>query len=398
MMKKYLVSLYCLIILQFPLSAQIQSGFSPKEARDMIALSNSFTFLDLYDDDSDIIPVGYKKEFTSGVFGMDNKYQVYVKGKTGVICFRGSTADQKSWLANIESAMIPAQGKIIIQNDVFEYKLAEDTAAAVHSGYVLGLAFLHQSILMQVKYLNAMGIYDIYLTGHSQGGALAALLLAYLEGLPSDRIASHNRFKTYAFANPMIGNKAFAKEYNQRFASTYLSFSIINPADPVPRLPVNYMEEKLFSKEGISSLLGDEEGFSTERLLKSAFFQTFEQTATSYIQSISASANDRLIKDLGKVILPAYVNDINYAVTGNRIQLRPFDYPKLLKDWAVVNYDSLANVVAKDENGYFLDNSLYKKPPMFFQHKPHNYYVGVLKAYFPTEYDALPEKCLPENL
>jgi hypothetical protein len=68
----------------------LQYVFDKEEALDMIALCNSFSFIELYNSDSMIIPKGYEKIYTSGVLGMENKYQVYKKGKIAVICFRGS--------------------------------------------------------------------------------------------------------------------------------------------------------------------------------------------------------------------------------------------------------------------------------------------------------------------
>jgi hypothetical protein len=41
--------------------AQLEKGFKKEEARDMIAICNSFTFLELFNSDSLILPQGYKK-------------------------------------------------------------------------------------------------------------------------------------------------------------------------------------------------------------------------------------------------------------------------------------------------------------------------------------------------
>ncbi len=91
-MRIFFISLITIFSLQS--FAQFQEGFNNEEARDMIAICNSFPFLDLYDD-VDIIPPGYTKKYTSGTFGMDNKYQIYTKGKVAVINLRGSN-DKKA--------------------------------------------------------------------------------------------------------------------------------------------------------------------------------------------------------------------------------------------------------------------------------------------------------------
>ena len=95
----------------------------------------------------------------------------------------------------------------------------------------------------QINKLNDKGVYDIIITGHSQGGALAHLTRAYLENLPEEEISSKNIFKTYSFANPMCGNEEFAREYKVRYSDSNMSYSVINPADMVPQMPMHYQEE-----------------------------------------------------------------------------------------------------------------------------------------------------------
>ena len=46
-----------------------------------------------------------------------------------------------------------------------------------------------------------------------------------------------------------------------------------------------------------------------------------------------------------------------------------------------------------DANGNY-----YRQEPGFFQHKPYNYYVGILKEYFSRDYNNLKMLYLPENL
>jgi hypothetical protein len=74
--------------------AQLKRGFDPQEVKEMIALCNSYSYLELYNDDRAIIPKGYTKIYSSPVIGMDNKFQVYTKGNIGVVNFRGSTAEK----------------------------------------------------------------------------------------------------------------------------------------------------------------------------------------------------------------------------------------------------------------------------------------------------------------
>jgi hypothetical protein len=377
--------------------AQLENGFKMQEARDMLAICNSFTFIDLYNTDEDILPPQYVKIYTSGVFGMDNKYQVYRKENVAVINLRGSTDKKISWMENIYSAMIPAKGKIKASGEIFNYCFARDTGATVHSGYALGLAYLANDVLYHIKSLNREGIYDFIITGHSQGGSLANMLRAYLENLPGDEISKENNFKTYAFAAPMVGNKAFAEEYNARFCSNYSSFNIVNVADPVPGFPVSYPEENFIS-ESLKSMLEEEGTFSPKKMVTDGLIYLFQDNISKSVKKLGYSTSAQISKELGPVEMPQFVQGFNYQKLGNVIELKPVEYPKMLKDSTILQNDSLMAIYKRDENGNFLNKILYVKEPWAYQHKPYNYYVSFLKQYFPGQYFILERKYLPENL
>ncbi|MBI5541548.1 MAG: hypothetical protein HY951_15910 [Bacteroidia bacterium] len=388
-----------IIILFFSINsfAQIKEGFSKYEARDMMALCCSYTFLDIYNTDAEIIPPKYLKRYTSGIFGMDNKYQIYINDKIAVINLRGSTDKKISWLENFSSAMIPAKGIIKISGEKFDYCFAKDSNAAVHAGYALGLAYLHNDILYQINILNKEGIYNFIITGHSQGGALANLLRTYLENLSGNEISKDNKFKTYSFGAPMIGNKQFTDEYNIRYCINNTSFNLINPSDQVPLLPLSYKDTN-YLKDNIKTLLFDYESFSIKDALSDGVVNLFEGGITKSVNLFSSSASKQIAKDLGTSELPQYVKDINYCRLGNTIKINPVVYPKILKDPKILKNDSLMKIFKKGTDGYFINKELYKKEPMFFQHKPYNYYTSILKSSFPEEYKLLKNKFLPENL
>ncbi|PKP51000.1 MAG: hypothetical protein CVT95_01845, partial [Bacteroidetes bacterium HGW-Bacteroidetes-12] len=75
-------TLFFLICFSLNGISQFHSPEDMKEAKEMAAICASFTFLDLYNSDRGIIPEGYKKTYTSGTLGMDNKYQIYQTEKT----------------------------------------------------------------------------------------------------------------------------------------------------------------------------------------------------------------------------------------------------------------------------------------------------------------------------
>lgn len=373
--------------------AQLYEGFNPEEVRDLSALCSSFTFENLYGSDKEIIPRGYTKVFTSPVIGMDNKFQVYEKGKIGIINFRGSTDKVSSWVENIYSAMIPAQGTMKIDKKDTPYNFSTAENAAVHSGYSLAIVLLSPLIVDQIQKLNQKGIHHILITGHSQGGALANLCRAYVEQLPAGTISSKNIFKTYAFACPMAGNKVFSEDYAELYADNNMSYTIINPADLVPSMPMHYDDKgKIFSKDRIKKWLSGQEAFNLRKVGTEFLVKKFEKSLKGYVNASNKILEKAISTNYQSIEMPAYVDDINYYQIGNVRELQAFEYPKIKLDPSTLTEKELSKLKPDEDGNY------YKKEPSFYQHKPYNYYVGVLKEYFSREYKKLAMKQLPENL
>jgi len=398
--------------------AQLSEGFDPTEAKSLIALCNSYTFLELFGSDSLIVPKEYRKVFTSKEIGMNNIFQVYESDSLGVINFRGSTNKTSSWIVNFYSAMIPGKGVIKIDSVNVSYRFATSTNAAVHSGYALTIVLLAPLIIEQIDKLNAKGIYNILLTGHSQGGALAHLSRAYLENLSDYGQFAENVYKTYAFANPMCGNKEFADEYKLRYSDTNMSYSIINPADLVPKLPMHYQEEKngygnvyykIIDPAGLVPKLPmnyqeknayDNLSYKSRANLfthgdfpkfKNLVIPTFESGLTTHVIQ-SNLVIERIISTFYVSIkMPAYVKDINYFQTGTIQHLEPFSIPEVQTDTnKMTKKEKAKKKKGKDRN----DNN---KKISLSQHRPYNYYIAFLKKYFSEEYKELDLLYLPEN-
>ena len=70
----------------------------------------------------------------------------------------------------------------------------------------------------------------------------------------------------------------------------------------------------------------------------------------------------------------------------------------MLKDSTILQNDSLMTVYKKGPDGHFINKELYAKESWTYQHKPYNYYVSILKMYYPEAYFSLKTKYLPENL
>jgi hypothetical protein len=391
------VSFFILMLFSISSFAQFKEGYNKQEVKEMIAMCNSFTFLDLYNSDSTILPLGYEKIYTSGIFGMDNKYQIYQKGNVAVINLRGSTDKKSSWLENINSAMIPAKGTMKVSGEYFHYTFARNLKAAVHSGYALGIAFLSKDLLFHINSMNREGVYHFIITGHSQGGSLANVLRAYLENLSHHEISSQNQFKTYSFAAPMVGNKEFAEEYKERYCDNQSSFNIVNPDDAIPTFPLSYNSNNYLS-DNLKTLFSDHESLNFKKMLSDGAVLLFEGGVSKTIKGFSSSVNRQISKDLGPVELPPYVEDINYQRLENRVEVEPAVFPKVLKDSTILKNETLMHMYMRDPQGDFYNKELYAKESWTYQHKPYNYYITILKIYFPEEYQALKRKYLPENV
>lgn len=377
----------------FRTMSQHSAGFDAKEARDFIQICNSFTYLDLEGSDQAIIPKEYTRIYTSPAYGMDNMFQVYVnQSKTkAVLNFRGSTDKKSSWLENMYSSLVPAKDTIFKGETIFLYKCAEDQTAAIHAGYILALSYCVDDVLKQIQNLNKQGIYTFYITGHSQGGALAQMTRAYLHFLPKSKLSAKNSFKVYAFANPMIGNKAFAQEYQQRFADPGYSFLLHNPEDIVPKMPVSY-NDSTFWKSNLQTMLFDRDNFSFKGSMKEGLLGMMGSKVGKFNNTISNNVQGELAKLLGDFRMPKYSKESNFMHTSNPILLPPTHYPLELRDSSILQNDSLMKLYKRDENGVFEDKSVYKRDKVLLQHKPYNYYTALLKMYFITDYDQLQDK------
>ena len=379
-MKKIVVLIFFLILSNISF-AQLKEGFDPEEVKDLIAICNSYTFLDLYGTDTLIIPNGYRKVYTSDAFVLDNMFQVYEYDNRGVINFRGTTTKTSSWLENLYSAMIPGEGTIKVDYKNYPYKFADDTSAAVHSGYALATILLSSELIRQINLLNSKNIYDILITGHSQGGALAHLVRAYLGNLPDSVISSKNVFKTYTFANPMCGNKAFATEYETRYSDTNMSYTIINTADLIPKLPTHFQENsKFFGYIRFKYWVYGLDKIDPKNMLN-FIIKLFEPVLQVYIKH-----SNKLIKTLVSassyisIDMPPYVNDIDYTHVGNIRTLEPFPVPDTPVDITNMTEEEIASLDHDQDGNYY-----YHKES-FYQHKPYNYYVEILREYFSKDY------------
>ena len=145
-------------------------------------------------------------------------------------------------------------------------RFAFSNKAAIHSGFAHG-AF---TLLLDKKYgilqalQNVPANSQVFVTGHSQGAALGTLVHAFLHyaliapedaGDPFEIGGKNFRLKSYVYAQPRLGNNAFAQDFAS-YTQIYDNAIVINNTlDPITQVPLTL--------EGLADVDGDLNGGSS---------------------------------------------------------------------------------------------------------------------------------------
>ncbi len=128
-------------------------------------------------------------------------------------------------------------------------RFAQDPKAAIHSGFAHGTF----AMLLDEKYGIVPVVSDkvpqgsrIFITGHSQGAALATLVHAFFHFAQADdnrsdvfKLCERNYpLKSYAFAQPKPGDALFAADFARHTQQDDSAIVINNVLDPVPQVPL----------------------------------------------------------------------------------------------------------------------------------------------------------------
>lgn len=184
-------------------------------------------------------PEHHKMIYRSPELGLDNRWDLWLRDDSvAVISLRGSTKKTISWIENLYSTMVPANGELHLSDSTkFEYHLASNPQASVHIGWLIGMASLAPDIVTQINICYQKGMRDFVIFGHSQGGALAYLLRSHLHYLQQQKLLpSDIRIKTYCSAAPKPGNLYYAYSY-EHITQGGWGFNVLNTADWVPETP-----------------------------------------------------------------------------------------------------------------------------------------------------------------
>lgn len=324
----FIVSLI-LICLHNSQAQQFKKGFDKKEYINLMYLSARQ--LDTpWVNHKFPIPDHYQLIYRSPVVGLDNRWDLWKNNEnTAVISLRGTTKNGISWLENFYAAMLPAQGSIQISKQyTFQYKLAENKRAAVHTGWLIGIACLSQSIIPKIDSLYKTGVKQFYIMGHSQGGALAYLLTAHLHYLQKDGKLPHDiQMKTYCSAAPKPGNLYFAYDY-ESYTQQGFAYNVVNADDWVPETPAvvqtindfNEVNPFVDAKNTIKK-----QKFGLKIAMKVVYRNLVKPThkAQQKNQKYLGNKTTKLVKKtLPELKLPPFANTSNYARAGNFITLQ----------------------------------------------------------------------------
>ncbi len=317
------------LILSAKSQSKLTAGFDANEY--MEALRVSSQHLDsLYP--SYALPVvgNYQRVYRSPVVGLKNRFDVWVKDNNiGIISIRATIAESESWIENFYMGMIANEGSIVLTNkQVFKYKIAADTNAYVHLGWMVGLGHMAPDIVSHINELYSKGIKQFIIIGHSQGGAIAYLLRSYLQYLDEKTLPKDIIFKTYCSAPPKPGNLFYSYDYDYITRGGW-GFRIINKLDWVPESPftvqtsddVNTVSPMRDREKAMEHL-----GFASKVYLQTVYRKlnrASKKTLKLYNKYLGHTLYKLIKKTHPQYIEPAYKASVNYCITGTPIILVP---------------------------------------------------------------------------
>ncbi|MCE7069962.1 lipase family protein [Dyadobacter sp. CY327] len=287
-------------------------------------------------------PTHFTNVYNSSVVGLDNKWGLWISKKhpIAVLNVRGTTVNPVGWLENFYAAMVPAKGEVKLTNDyTFQYHLADNPDAAVHIGWLVGMAFLAKDIVPKIDSCYKSGIKEFLIMGHSQGGAITFLLTSHLFQLQKDKkLPADIRFKSYASASPKVGNTYYAYEYESLIDGGW-GYNVVNAADWVPELPFSVQTLDDFNEtnpfKNIDPVIKKQK-LLTRFALKHAYKQMKNPSVKAqknYQKYLGNYASKSIKKALPEFQPPVYFKSANYVRIGPTIALIPdAAYYKLFPD------------------------------------------------------------------
>lgn len=324
----YLTAFAGLTLLVISAPAQsLQPGFDKAEYIELLKVSAQFgdsTYRANFPK-----PQRFRSVYRASVVGLDNLWDLWTDGgNTAVVNVRGTTVNSVSWLENFYAAMVPAKGDLQLgDNETFAYHLADHPRAAVHVGWLVGMAFLSRDILPKLDSSYRKGTRNVLIMGHSQGGAIAFLLTAHLHHLQRQgKLPADLRLKTYCSAGPKPGNLYFAYEYEALTQGGW-AYNVVNSADWVPEVPFSI--QTVNDMNTTNPFAGADKVIKKQpflrRLVMRKVYNDLSKPALkaqkNYQKYLGNIASRTVKKNLNGYVAPDYYNSNHYVRTGNTIVL-----------------------------------------------------------------------------
>lgn len=354
------------------------NGFKNDEAMQLLELSaelNSFGVQDATPPDTKnwkavaegMDPSNKAKEFGFGPF--NNRWKLWQRvddSKEFAVVIRGTIADPKSIEEDLLANSLPAE-KVTIPagtNKSISFRLASTAyqhvdeakdwpVPEVHAGFAYGLAailFDKSHGLIKALNENVPSGSSLYITGHSQGAAIATLLTSFLHYACADGEYKNVReedkqnysdcprfgmeeknweMKTYVFAQPKPGNWRYAMDLAQSIGNKGMIYAINNYDDPVVQVPLAFqLLSDSFTKQ------------EADAIGKHRFLDFLMSLAGGFRKVVSSSLDEQVLDDIflktsyADQIDTSFANgpakikssggtSLNYTPSGNIIAVRP---------------------------------------------------------------------------
>ncbi|MNU30858.1 Lipase (class 3) [compost metagenome] len=327
----FLLLMLCTWCTQILSAQSLKPGFDRDEYRQMMYIS-ARTGAGSPDYYKDFPAPDYRMVYRSGTMGLDNLWDFWISntGDQAVISLRGTTEKSESWLNNFYAAMVPAKGSLQLDNSFkFDYDLSADPKAAVHVGWLLSTGYLSRDIMPKLDSVYKAGIRNVVIMGHSQGGAIAYLLNAYLYRLQDNgKLPKDLRIKTYCSAGPKPGNLYFAYDYEAHTQMGW-AYNVVNAADWVPETPMSIQALNDFNSinpfKNARKIIR-KQPFVQRTVMGYMFGKLDRPTRRAqriYERFLGKKAGGMVTKTLKTYQQPAYYHSNHYVRTGNLIVLYP---------------------------------------------------------------------------
>jgi hypothetical protein len=305
----------------------LSSGFQSSEFISLLNLSRNQLDSSVHSSSSAVRT--FKLAYSSPEMGLYNQWSLWKSDdKVAVIHVRGTRNKMQSWLENFYSAMVPANGTIVLSGKELKYKLSDDSTALVHAGWLLGMLSLSSDVVQKMRSCYTENIRNFIIMGHSQGGAISFLLRSYLHYLPADSLPQDIHIKTYCSAAPKPGNLYYAYDFEKITAGGW-GLRVVNSVDWVPETPFGVQKLNELRPghpfESMDRLTGNKNRFAG--FILKQILNKFKRKTRSTVRAYKTYLGELLGKFVQKQVpgfdYPGYTNSFNYSTAGTPIILTP---------------------------------------------------------------------------